>query len=163
MRKFATVYTAAAIWIFGWTTGVFGLVASSFLSIIILAPVVFSWRMATANCPIRRHEYGFLALTTLLAISSSVFIVVKWYETGMDRVAMFEREFHAFHRHIKTMPEFRNVDVSYTTRKGGRVYLSGRVATRLAHEELLRTIESMIRNNRSGYSDGVEYPDKSRD
>lgn len=61
------------------------------------------------------------------------------------------------------MPEYKNVEVSFTHRKGGRVYLTGHVANKDTHDRLLQAYSSMVRNNDSGYYDGVEYPGKAAD
>ena len=45
----------------------------------------------------------------------------------------------------------------------GRHYLHGHVANKDAHDRLLQMIEWMVRNNDSGYYDGVEYPGKSNE
>lgn len=161
MRKFAIVYSAIAIWTFGWLVGSFGLWASLFASIVVFAPAVFARRMTASSCEIKLREYGYLTVVTVLAIVASVFVVNKWYETGMDRLAFFDREYHSFRRHVLAIPEYRNVEISYTHRKGGRVYLHGNVADKDSHERLIQTIEWMLQNNDSGYYDGVEYPGKS--
>ena len=161
MRRFAIVYSVIAIWTFGWLVGSFGLWVSLFASIIVFAPAVFAWRMTTSNREIKHREYGYLAVVTVLTIVASVFIVSKWYETGMDRLANFDREYHAFRSHVSALPEYTNVEISYTHRKGGRVYLHGNVANKDSHERLIQKIERMVRNNDLGYYDGVEYPGKS--
>ena len=161
MRKLAIAYSVLAIWTFGWFTGSFGLLPSLFASIIIFTPAAFAWRMVATDRTVKGREYAYLAVVTMLAVTASVFIVSKWYETGMDRLAVFEREIHAFQKHVATMPEYKDVEVSYTHRKGGRVYLHGTVTTQASHERLLQTIDRMVRNNDSGYYDGVEYPGKS--
>jgi len=160
MRRVTFVYSIAAIWTFGWLTGTFGLLPSLFASAIVFAPVASAWRMLVSKRAIKRREYGYLATVSLLAITATGFIVVKWYDTGMDRLAVFDREYDAFHKRISSMPEYKNVEISYTHRKGGRVYLHGDVANKDSHDRLLQTYERMVRNNDSGYYDGVDYPGK---
>ncbi|MFN3149998.1 hypothetical protein [Bremerella sp.] len=161
MRNVTIAYSVIAIWAFGWLAGRFGFLPSLFVAIIILTPAFFAWRMILRDQVIKRREFAYLSVVTLLAVSGSVFIILQWYDTGMDRRAMFDREYHAFQRRVSTMPEFRDVEISYTHRKGGRVYMHGSVANKLSHDRLIETIDWMIRNNDSGYYDGVEYPGKT--
>ncbi|QDT65324.1 hypothetical protein [Calycomorphotria hydatis] len=163
MRNVTIVYSVIAIWAFGWLAGRFGFSPSLFASFIILAPMFFAWRMISRDQSIKRREFAYLGIVTVLAVAASVFIVLKWYDTGMDRRAIFDREYHAFQRHISTMPEYKNVEISYTHRKGGRVYLHGSVANKDSHDRLIQIIDWMIRNNDSGYYDGVEYPGKTKE
>lgn len=160
MRIFALVYSAVAIWAFGWLTGTFGIWPSLFVAIILLTPAFFAWRMARPGRETKRREYGYLGVVTVLAIGASVFIVNTWYDAGMDRLAMFDREYHSFRRHVSSLPEYEDVEISYTHRKGGRVYLHGEVSNKKSYERLIQKIEWMVRNNDSGYYDGVEYPGK---
>lgn len=163
MRNVTITYSVIAIWAFGWLAGRFGFIPSLFVSVIILSPACFAWRMVSREQTIKRREFGYLGVITMLAIAASIFVVINWYETGMDRLAIFDREYHAFQRHVSGMPEYKNVEISYTHRKGGRVYLHGSVASRLSYDRLIQTIDWMIRNNDSGYYDGVEYPGKTNE
>jgi hypothetical protein len=160
MRRIKTVYAAVSIWFFGWFTATFGFLPALFITTIFASPCFFLWRMTTPNRAIKRREYFYLAILTTLAVAGSLFIVMKWFETGMDRLAFFDREYDAFCHQIATMPEYRNVEISYTNRKGGRVYLHGSVGTKYAHDQLIQIIDNMIRNNDSGYYDGIAYPGK---
>lgn len=161
MRRWTIAYTVIAIWTFGWLAGRFGILPSLFAAFIFFIPAVFAWRMLILNRPIKRREFVYLGLVTVLACCGTAFVVSKWYETGMDRLAMFDREFHQFRNRVASMPEYQNVEISYTHRKGGRVYLHGHVANKDAHDRLIRMIDGMVRNNDSGYYDGVEFPGKS--
>lgn len=161
MHRWTIAYTVIAIWTFGWLAGRFGILPSLFAAIIFFIPAVFAWRMFTCSRTIKRHEYGYLGLVTVLALCATAFIVSKWYESGMDRLAMFDREYQQFRNRVASMREYKNVEVSYTHRKGGRVYLDGYVANKGNHDRLLEMIEWMVRNNDSGYYDGVDYPGKS--
>jgi len=161
MRKFAIAYSILAICAFGWLTGSFGLLPSLFASIIVFSPAAFAWRMVATDRTVKRREFVYLGIVTMLAVTASVFIVSKWYETGMDRLAVLDREIRAFQKHVATIPEYKNVEVTYTHRKGGRVYLHGTVTTKTSYERLLQTLNRMVRNNESGYYDGVEYPGKT--
>ena len=163
MRNVTIAYSVIAIWAFGWLAGRFGFLPSLFASVIILAPAFFAWRMISRKQTVKHRELAYLGVVTMLAVAASGFIVVKWYDTGMDRRAIFDREYHAFQRRVSTMPEYNNVEVSYTHRKGGRVYLHGSVANKDSHDRLIQTIDWMIRNNDSGYFDGVEYPGKTNE
>lgn len=160
MRRWTIAYCVIAIWTFGWLVGRFGILPSVFAALIFFIPAAFAWRMVTSNRTIRRREYGYLGLVTVLALSATVFVVAKWQDTGMDRRAMFDRDYHEFRDRVNSMPEYKNVEVSYTHRKGGRVYLHGHVASKDSHDRLLQTYEWMVRNNQSGCYDGVEYPGK---
>lgn len=161
MRHWTFAYTTIAIWTCGWLAGRFGLFPSLFAAVIILAPALFAWRMLASNKVAKRREYIYLAMVTLLAIFGTGFVVAQWYETGMDRLAMFDREMHQFTNRVASMPEYKNVEVSFTHRKGGRVYLKGHVANKDSHDRLLQNYGWMVRNNDSGYYDGVEYPGKA--
>jgi hypothetical protein len=150
-----------AIWTFGWLAGRFGLIPSFFAAILFFAPALFAWRMVASNKEAKRREFVYLGLVTLIAVCATGFVVTKWYETGMDRSAMFDREFYKFRNRVASLPEYRNVDVSFTHRKGGRVYLHGHVANKDAHDRLIQTFEWMVRNNESGCYDGVQYPGRT--
>jgi hypothetical protein len=76
------------------------------------------------------------------------------------RLAMFDREFQHFRKHVASMPECRGVQVSCTRRKGGRVYLHGHVSRKEVHDRLLQAYDRMVHSNDSGCYDGVEYPGK---
>jgi hypothetical protein len=158
MRRITTAYAVLSIWFFGWLTATFGILPALLAAIIFASPAVFSWRMTTRNRPTRRREYLYLGILTALAAVSTSFIVVKWFETGMDRLTIFDREYRAFRSHIASMPEYKDVEVSYTNRKGGRLYLHGTVGTKDSHDQLIQLVSRMVRNNESGYYDGVEYP-----
>ena len=161
MRRWTIAYVVLAAWTFGWLAGRFGLLPSCFFAIIFFIPAVFAWRMSAANRTIKRREYAYLGLVAALAISATLFLVARWIDTGMDRSAMFEREYHQFRNRINSMLEYKNVEISYTHRKGGRVYLHGHVANKDSHDRLVRMIEQMVRNNDSGYYNGVDYPGRS--
>jgi len=88
-------------------------------------------------------------------------VVVKWHEAGMHRSVMFDQEIHQFKQLVASMPEYKSVEVSFTHRKGGRVYLKGHVANKDSHDRLLQTYGWMVRNNQSGCYDGVQYPGKA--
>lgn len=163
MQHWTIAYTTIAIWTGGWLAGRFGLLPSLFASVIILAPALFAWRMLTSNKVGKRREYIYLGVVTLMAISGTGYIVVNWYENGMDRSAMFDREIHQFKNRVASIPEYKNVEVSFTHRKGGRVYLKGHVESKDSHDRLLETYDRMVRNNASGCYDGVEYPGKPAD
>lgn len=160
MRKATVIYSIIAIWIFGWLTGTFGGLPALLVAVILGLPAICAWRMTAMKRPVKRREYGYLIVATTLAVVGTAFLVVNWYSTGMDRLATFEREYHAFRRHVSAMPEYKNVEISYTRRKGGRVYLRGTVVGKVYHDQLMQTIESMVRNNDCGYYDGVDYPNK---
>ncbi|MDP1559818.1 MAG: hypothetical protein Q8M16_00290 [Pirellulaceae bacterium] len=161
MRHWTIAYALIATWTFGWLAGRFGMLPSLFAAVVIFAPVFFAWRMAAPNKVTKRREYVYLALVTSMAICGTGFVVAKWHETGMDRSAMFDREFYKFKNRVASMPEYENVEVSFTHRKGGRVYLHGHVTNKESHDRLLQTYEWMVRNNESGCYDGVDYPGKS--
>jgi hypothetical protein len=161
MRRWAIAYSVIAMWAFGWLAGRFGLLPSLFAALVFFIPAVFAWRMVASKRIIKRREYAYLGVVTVLALGATTFVVAKWHDAGMDRLAIFDREYHRFRNRVESMPEYRNVDVSYTHRKGGRVYLHGRVANKQSHERLIQLIVWMVRNNDSGYYDGVDYPGKS--
>jgi hypothetical protein len=161
MRHWTNAYSAIAIWTFGWLAARFGLLPSLFAAMILFSPILIAWRMRISKREINRREYFYLGVVALLAVCGTSFVVSKWVETGMDRSALFEREFHQFKNSVSSMPEYTHVEVSFTLRKGGRVYLHGHVPNKSAHDRLLHTYERMVRNNLSGCYDGVEYPGKS--
>lgn len=160
MRRLIIANVIAAIWIFGWLTGTFGFLPALLAAVIFSSPSFFAWRMTNSKRAVKRREYCYLAVLAALAWVSTAFIVVRWYDTGLDRLVIFEREYQAFRRQIANLPEFGNVEISYTLRKGGRVYLHGAVATKDSHDRLVQMIDRMIRHNKSGYYDGVEFPNK---
>jgi hypothetical protein len=160
MRPVRIVYAAVSIWLFGWLTGTFGLALALVAAVILVSPAFYAWRLTTAKRTARRREYGYLAVVTTLAVVVTSFLVVKWFETGMDRLAFFNRECRPFRRHISSMPECKEVKISYTHRKGGLVCLQGTVVTKRSHNRLVQTMEWMIRNGDSGYFDRVDYPGK---
>ena len=161
MRRFAIAYTAFATWAFGWMVGRFLLLPSLLAAIILFSPALFAWRMLASSRSPKRREYVYLSVVTLLAVCGTTFVALQWLDKGMDRAAMFDREFHQFKSHIAGMPEYKNVNVSFTHRKGGRVYLNGQVSTKDAHDRLLRLYARMVRNNESGCYDGIAVHGKA--
>jgi hypothetical protein len=79
------------------------------------------------------------------------------------RLAMFDREFKHFRKHVASMPECKGVQVYCTRRKGGRVYLHGHVLHKEVHDRLLQAYERMVHSNDSGCYDGVEYPGRPQE
>jgi hypothetical protein len=162
LRRLTIVYIMVAIWAFGWLAATFGFLPSVLAEVILVAPVYFAWRMITGNRPIERSEYGYLSVVATLSIAATVYLALNWYGAGMDRLAMFDREFREFRRHVASSPEYKKVELSYTHRKGGRVYMNGAVGSQYSHDRLIQDIESMVRNNYGGYYDGVSYPGKAK-
>jgi hypothetical protein len=159
MRRVALTYAAAAIWLFGWMTGTFDLFLSVVTSLVSAAPIFVWWRMSARNQPIKRREYLYLAILTILALVGTAFLVAMLFNTGRDRIAIFDREYYAFCREIRAMPEFKNVETSYTNEKMGRMYLKGNVASKDSHDRLIEMVRYWIRYG--GYSDDVDYPGKN--
>ena len=156
MRRITIVYAIISIWFGGWLTATFGILPAILAAIIFMSPVFFSWRILRQNRPTKRREYVYLTILTTLAVASTSFLIITWFESGMDKLVIFDREYNAFCQHIATMHEFKSVEISYTDRKGGRVYLHGTVGSKDSHDRLIEMIDRMIRNNGSGYFDG--YP-----
>jgi hypothetical protein len=77
-----------------------------------------------------------------------------------ERLAQFAREYEHLRKHITSMPEFRNVRLSSTRRRGGRVYMHGRVLDKEAHDRLIESYKCLVHSNDAGCYDGVEYPGK---
>lgn len=160
MRHWTISYSAIAIWMFGWLAGRFGFVPSLFAAIILLAPALVAWRMLVSKRETKRRDYAYLGVVALLAVCGTTYVISMWIETGLDRSAMFDREFHQFENYVSSIPVYANVKVSYTHRKGGRVYLHGNVSNKNIHDALLQNYEFMVRNNFGGCHDGVDYPGK---
>jgi hypothetical protein len=160
VSRISLAYLAVAVWAFGWLAATFGLGPSLFLAAILFAPAFFAWRMAARQQAIQQHEYAYLSIIATVAVAATTFLVIHWYGAGMDSLARFDREFRAFRRHVASTPEYRNVQIEYTHRKGGRVYMHGYVPSKFWHDLLIQDIESMVRSNFSGYFDGVHYPNK---
>ncbi len=163
MRIATIVYSIIAIWMFGWLTGTFGFLQSLFLTFIFAIPAFIAWRITTSKRNVKKREYAYLGVLVSLAVAPTIFVVANWYSNGITRLARFDREYHAFRRHVSEMPEYESVEVSHTLRKGGRVYLHGTVENKDYHDRLIHAIEWMIRSNLSGYDDGVGYPGKPED
>ena len=163
MRKWTIIYSVVAIWTFGWLAGVFGVGPSLFAFIILFAPAFFAWRMLKSERVVKRREYWYLGIVSLAAVIGTIFIVGKWYESGVGRLAMFNREYHAFRRQVSSMPEYKNVKISYIGCKGVGVGLNGHVANQDVHDRLLQIYESMVRNADFGCWDDVDYPGKPSD
>ena len=164
MRGWIIAYSVIAIWTFGWLSGRFGLLPSFFPALMLFIPAVFAWRMLASRRTIKRREYAYLGLVTMLALSGTPFVIAKWYDTGVDRLAVFDRQYHQFRNRVKSMPEYENVEVSYEHGKGGSVfcvYLDGSVANKGSHDRLLQMIGRMVRNNDCWYYDRLEYPGES--
>jgi hypothetical protein len=162
-RRLAIGYSAAAITFFAWLSHTFGLGPSILAAVIFGSPGFLVWRMASTDQPVKRREYGYLALLTLLALTGTGFLVDQWYGAGLDRLEIFEREYRSFSRHLATLPEYREVKTVFTRRKGGHLYLEGWVPSKESHDRLIRLIESMIRHNQGGYHDALYYPGKPKE
>jgi len=102
---------------------------------------------------VKPREHVYFAILLSVAIIGTGFVTTKWYSAGMDRLALFERECETLRRSIANDPAFQDVEVSYTTRKGGRVYLHGSVASKTSHDRLITMVKRTVRNNDSGYYD----------
>jgi hypothetical protein len=155
LTRIAAAYYLIAAWAFGWLAATFGMMPSLFAALIIFAPAFFAWRMAKAQRSTTPRECAYLAVVTTAAVVATAFLVTHWFGAGMDSLARFDREFRAFRRHVASTPEYKHVQLSYTHRKGGRVYMHGSVPSQYWHERLIHDIESMVRSNFSGYFDGV--------
>jgi hypothetical protein len=160
MRTAAIVYSVLVIWMSGWLTSTFGFFPALFAAIILGLPPFFAWRVSKPGYAAKRREFVYLAIASILSIAASTFLLTTWYGAGINRLVIFEREYQAFRREVAAIPEFANVNVSYTHRKGGRVYLHGTVASEYSHSRLIKMVEEMIRYGDSGYYDGVYYPGK---
>lgn len=160
MRSWTIAYTVVSIWTFGWLASRFGLAYSIFAAAIIFIPAAFAWRMLASNIAIKHREYLYLGLVTLASVYATAFIVSSWFDAGLDRLRIFESEYQSFRDRVNSLPEYKQVEVSYTHRKGGRVYLHGHVINKDSHDRLIDLIESIVRNSDSGYYDGVDYPGK---
>ena len=160
MRKLTIAYSVAVVWVLGWLAAIFGFLPSCFLALILAVPAFFAWRMFAVGRNVKRREYVYLAVAAALAVAGSAFVVSHWYSVGMDRIAMFERQCHSLRRQVSAMPEYENVELSYTLHKGGRVYLHGTVESKESHDELMHMIYREIRNGQSACSGSVEYPGK---
>ncbi len=162
MRRLTIAYTAVAIWAFGWLTGTFGFGPALLASIILLTPAYFGWRMAAARQDdVRDREYVYLGVLTLFSVTGTLLLITAWFDTGMDRRAMFNRALSDFRQHVATMPEYGNVTISYTDLKGGGLRLDGSVANEEAHERFLRTLERMVGFTGVWYDDDIYYPGRA--
>lgn len=162
MRRVVIAYSLIVAWLFGWLTATFGPFEAAAIAVVLGTPVLFAWRMLAENRPIKRREYVYLAVLAGTVVSAAAFLVVTWYSAGIDKLAMFRRELREFQRRIARDPECKNVTVDYTDRKGGRVYLTGTVPSKNAYDRLIKTINSLVHSNVSGYHDGVAYPGKPK-
>lgn len=161
MRRWTIAYTVIAIGTFGWLAGQFGVLPSLIVAFIFFIPAAFAWRMLSRDRTIKRREIVYLGIVTIVACCGTAFVVAKWYDTGMDRLTMFEREVHHFRNRVASMCEYQNVEVLQTNFKGGRVYLRGHVTNKDAHDRLIQMLQQMVRNADSGYLDEVKYPGKA--
>lgn len=155
MRRLVVIYCAAALWTFEWLAATFGFFPSLLIAVIFGTPGFVGWRLTRPERQVKPREHVYLAILLSVAIIGTGFVTTKWYSAGMDRLALFERECETLRRSIANDPAFQDVEVSYTTRKGGRVYLHGSVASKSSHDRLITMVERTVRNNDSGYYDGV--------
>lgn len=162
MSRLFIAYSMIGSWLFGWLTAQFGLGPSGFAALIFFIPVYFAWRMNTSARTTTHREFAYLAVVTAVAVSATTFLIMRWDEAGKGQLVRFDREVREFQRYISSVPEFRDVEVAFTRRKGGRVYLKGHVADSGSHDRLLRTIERMVRSSEWGYGDGVSFPGRSQ-
>ena len=160
MQTFIFCYTIAAIWVFGWMAGTFGLLPSVFVSIILFAPAFVGFRIINGEQNNQIRKIVYLSLVTMFSLAGSATIVHSWFDVGLDRSVILDREYLDFRNSVKSLPEFDDVDISYTNRKGGRVFLSGTVANKASHDRLIEKVERMVYNNHAGYHDGVDFPGK---
>lgn len=152
-------YAGALLWVFGWLTAVFGL-WHAFLAVILVAfPLFVAVRMAKSDQSVRRREYVYLGVLTILALVGTGFLVLVWYDYGLHRPVAFQRDMWFLRRYLATKPEYEHVDVSYDTGFKGlglHVVLSGSVRTRKVHDELVEAVNRSFRYNDS-IRDGVMY------
>jgi hypothetical protein len=126
---------------------------------ILAVPALIAWPMLVHGRTTKSREYA-LCTATLLALGTTSTLISSWIENGVDYRAMFDREYRQFLDYVAATSEYKNVKVSLTYRKGGRVYLHGHVPNKDSHDRLIRKCERMVRINDSGYYDGVDYPGK---
>lgn len=159
MRNLAIAYALIGIWTCGWVAGRFGLTSSLFVVTLLSVPALIAWPMLAQGRTTKLREYA-LCSATILAIGGTGVLISAWIENGLDRRAMFDREYRQFINYLSSTSDYKNVKASFTYRKGGRVYLHGYVPNKESHSRLIQKYERMVRNNNSGYYDGVDYPGK---
>ena len=132
--------------------GVLIILLSAFLGLISLANSLSYSRNAQASAKV-----GAAAALVLLFLGARAIS----HKRPPARLAMFDREFKHFRKYVASLPEFKDVQVSCTRRKGGRVYLHGHVLNKDVHDRLMQVYDRMVHSNDSGCYDGVCYPAKS--
>lgn len=160
MRTLATFYTISVSLTLCWISSTFGFPRLVLAFLLALPGGFVLWRLALRNRSISWYERAYLAVVGMMTVGAIGFLIFQSYELRLDRHAKFEREYHAFRQQVANMSEYGAVEVSYTHRKGGRVYLKGTVATKDSYDRLIALFESSVQSNESGYYDGVVYPDK---
>jgi hypothetical protein len=155
MRILVVIYCAAAIWTLGWLAATFGVGPSLLIGFVLGIPGFVGWRMTRSVRQLLAREYVYLAILFSVAITGAGYVTTKWYSAGMDRLALFERESKEFRLAVANDPAFHDVEVSFTSRKGGRIYLHGSVASKAVHDRLIEMAKQTVRNNDGSYHDGV--------
>lgn len=159
-RRISIAYSVIAAWVFGWLAGTFGLLSSIFPVCILFIPSAIAFRILSSDHAATKREYGYFGVTVTLTIVATALFITHYFDTGMYRLAQFEREYRMFHSEVSSMPEYNQVELSYTRRKGGCVYLHGHVSSKAQHEHLLEKLERIVHNNDAGFLDDVKYPGK---
>lgn len=159
VRWLATFYLTSAALTLCWVYSTFGYPALVVGCLMVLPGLLVLWRLRKEPIGVRQRVD--FAIAGTVAVGAISFLIFRSYDLGLDRHAKFEREYHSFLRKIANEPEYGAIDVSYTHRKGGRVYIKGTVATKALHDRLIEVFESTVHSNESGYYDGIVYPGHS--
>lgn len=156
IRWLATFYLISAAITLSWVYSDFGNPTLVVGCLMVSPGLLVLWRLRKKPIGVRQRVD--LAIAGTVAVVAISFLIFRSYDLGLDRHAKFEREYHSFLRKIANKPEYADIEVSYTHRKGGRVYLKGTVATKDLHDRLIEDFESTVHSNESGYYDGIAWP-----
>lgn len=124
-------------------------------------PIFIACRMLKSGRTLKRRELAYVGIAFILAVSATGNVINHWLNLGWDRDVIRSREFNAFERHVKSTPEFSDVEVSRAPPKIQAVYVRGSVANKRSYERLIHAAESTLRYGRY-FDKGVEFPGKQK-
>jgi hypothetical protein len=161
-KTLSVSYAIAAAFAFGWLTAVIEFPRALIMAAFFFAPCFVAWKTFFSNKSVSRGEYSALAGATLLLSGASLFLVTQLFRNDVDKHVMFDRECRVFCRRLQSLPEYTNIDVSYSHMKGGTVHLRGKVADKDSYDRLIWFTRGLLLCQEMGasYADRVDYPGK---
>lgn len=106
---------------------VFGITCALGLSIVLILPLLVAFRLLVRWQRLGAHELVLLLTLVCVAVVTSTWIIVRWYDAGIDIWHHEDVECAEFKQLLKTEPAFRNVAIDVS--KGHFFWIHGTVSS----------------------------------